>query len=55
MDLIENRDNITNRHPWELSRFDCLSKEIKKYHNKGTILDIGCGDSFFDKNLIIIK
>lgn len=52
MDLIESNNNIINRHPWELSRLDILTKEIKKYHSKGLILDIGCGDSFFDKNLL---
>lgn len=51
MDLIEtNYGEI--RHPWELSRFHCLSKEILKYHKKGSILDIGCGDSFFDRELL---
>ncbi len=52
MDLIEKKDGVINRHPWELSRLDSLIKEIRKYHNKGLILDIGCGDSFFDKNLL---
>ncbi len=52
MDLIETSNNNINRHPWELSRLDSLTKEIKKYHTKGTILDIGCGDSFFDKSLL---
>ena len=51
MDLIEKKDNI-NRHPWELSRKDALIKEIKKYHKKGNILDIGCGDSYFDLELL---
>lgn len=51
MDLIEKKDNI-NRHPWELSRTDSLIKEIKKYHNNGSILDIGCGDSYFDYRLL---
>ena len=51
MDLIEQSDNV-NRHPWELSRTDSLIKEIKRYHNKGLILDIGCGDSYFDLRLL---
>ena len=51
MDLIEQKDNI-NRHPWELSRTDSLIKEIRKYHDKGLILDIGCGDSYFDYELL---
>ena len=51
MDLIETNYG-ENRHPWELSRFHCLSKEIAKYHKKGSVLDIGCGDSFFDRQLL---
>ena len=51
MDLIEKNNNI-NRHPWELSRTDSLIKEIKRYHDKGLILDIGCGDSYFDLELL---
>ena len=52
MDLIEKKDNLVNRHPWELSRFDSLYKEIKKYYKEGDFLDIGCGDSFFDLKLL---
>ncbi len=51
MDLIET-NNGGIRHPWELSRFHCLSNEIKTYHKEGSILDIGCGDSFFDRELL---
>ena len=51
MDLIEKNDN-ENRHPWELSRINSLVKEINKYHTKGDVLDIGCGDSFFDYQLL---
>lgn len=52
MDLIEsNKDNI-KRHPWELSRVHCMIKEIIKYHKNGDILDIGCGDSYFDYKLM---
>ena len=52
MDLIEsNKENI-NRHPWELSRVHCMIKEIIKYHKNGDILDIGCGDSYFDYQLM---
>lgn len=52
MDLIEIKQDNVNRHPWELSRTDSLIKEIRKYHNKGLILDIGCGDSYFDLELL---
>lgn len=52
MDLIESKKNDINRHPWELSRTHCLINEIKKYHIFGDILDIGCGDSYFDFRLM---
>ena len=52
MDLIEKNDN-ENRHPWELSRIESLVKEIDKYHTRGNVLDIGCGDSFFDYQLSV--
>lgn len=52
MDLIECKDTDINRHPWELSRVECLIKEIKKYHKGKNILDIGCGDSYFDYKLL---
>ena len=51
MDLIEKNKNIY-RHPWELSRADSVIKDIEKYHNDGLILDIGCGDSYFDNRLL---
>lgn len=50
MDLIES--NIINRHPWELSRVESLIKELKKYNIQGDVLDIGCGDSYFDYELL---
>ena len=56
MDLIENtntnKNTNINRHPWELSRVECLIKEIKNYHNGKNILDIGCGDSYLDYRLM---
>jgi len=52
MDLIEYKNTNINRHPWELSRVECLIKEVKKYHNGKNILDIGCGDSYFDYRLM---
>lgn len=51
MDLIETKVNV-NRHPWELSRTEILIKEINKYHRNGNLLDIGCGDLYFDKILV---
>ncbi len=51
MDLSERTDNI-NRHPWELSRTDCLIKKLFKLNIKGRVLDIGCGDAYFDRKLL---
>lgn len=51
MDLSERTENV-NRHPWELSRTDCLIKKLKKIGIKGRVLDIGCGDAYFDKKLL---
>lgn len=52
MDLSEIGEN-SNRHPWELSRKDNMIKLVKKYiHENATILDIGCGDSYFDQSLL---
>ena len=51
MDLIETNNNEF-RHPWELSRTSSLIKDINKYHIEGSILDIGCGDSYFDYQLL---
>lgn len=51
MDLIEKNSNIF-RHPWELSRSDSVIKDIIKDYKEGLILDIGCGDSYFDYRLL---
>ena len=50
MDLSEISDN-QNRHPWELSRTRCILRVLRDIGIKGNILDIGCGDSYFDKRL----
>ena len=52
MDLIECKRQGINRHPWELSRVECVINEVKKYHKGNKILDIGCGDSYLDYKLI---
>lgn len=52
MDLIESKNSNINRHPWELSRVESLIKEIIKYNNGKSFLDIGCGDSYLDYQLI---
>ena len=51
MDLIEVSNNH-NRHPWELSRTHCVIKILRKYDISGCVLDIGCGDSYFDEQLV---
>lgn len=51
MDLIES-NSVINRHPWELSRVESLIKEINKYQIRGDVLDIGCGDGYFDTELL---
>ncbi|MDR2481443.1 MAG: class I SAM-dependent methyltransferase [Spirochaetaceae bacterium] len=43
--MLENK-----RHPWELSRADCLFNIVKKHH-LNTAADIGAGDGFFIKKL----
>jgi len=45
MDLAEKTLNI-NRHPWELSRTQCILNIFKKYCIND-IADIGAGDRFF--------
>lgn len=52
MDLIECKKYGINRHPWELSRVECVIEEVKKYHKGTKVLDIGCGDSYLDYQLI---
>lgn len=51
MDLIEVSDN-QNRHPWELSRTAMVLKQLQKLNIHGKVLDIGCGDSYFDRRLL---
>lgn len=53
MDLIEVSEN-KNRHPWELSRTKSIINQLEKLNITGNrkILDIGCGDSYFDRCLI---
>ena len=49
MDLIESDFTVTQRHPWELSRFSIVSGLIRRFNNanrKMKILDIGSGDAY---------
>lgn len=50
MDLIEKKPH-SNRHPWELSRTQCISNIVKKYPHINTVVDIGAGDCFFISKL----
>ena len=51
MDLLES--GVENRHPWELSRGDCVLKLIMSNSLKEakTICDIGSGDMYFSNIL----
>ncbi|NLM16863.1 MAG: class I SAM-dependent methyltransferase [Candidatus Riflebacteria bacterium] len=51
MDLRDVSSN-PHRHPWELSRADSLLKLVEALNIKGTVLDIGCGDGYFDTRLV---
>lgn len=51
MDLCERSDS-PYRHPWELPRTEILLKELKKIKAYGKVLDIGCGDGYFDKKML---
>lgn len=50
MDLIEVSRN-PNRHPWELSRCRSILRMLEDLKLHGNVLDIGCGDSYFDRKL----
>lgn len=52
MDLKEKTSN-TNRHPWELSRAQCIFKLIRERKLK-RFADIGAGDRFFAQQLLTI-
>ncbi|MCL2154466.1 MAG: class I SAM-dependent methyltransferase [Leptospirales bacterium] len=49
MDLVEKTSN-KNRHPWELSRAQCILNIVKRY-SLGSVADIGAGDRFFTSRL----
>ncbi len=51
MDLSEVSSSIY-RHPWELSRSESILKELQKLNVSGNVLDIGCGDGYFDRLMI---
>ena len=49
MDLTEKKLS-DNRHPWELSRTQCILNIVKK-RSLCNIVDIGAGDRFFTSKL----
>jgi len=49
MDLVEKMQN-KNRHPWELSRTQCILNIIRN-QNLNSVADIGAGDNYFTTNL----
>ncbi|NVO20106.1 MAG: hypothetical protein HXX13_10420 [Bacteroidetes bacterium] len=59
MDLVESNihfEELTSRHPWELSRLKVISSIVRKcYQDKKqdnlVVFDIGCGDTFIAENL----
>ncbi len=50
MDINEISDEAIHRHPWELSRTDCVLREVLRLTKDGcrTLIDLGAGDQFFD-------
>jgi SAM-dependent methyltransferase len=52
LDLKEKTSN-PNRHPWELSRAQCILNLIRRKKLK-CFVDIGAGDRFFAKKLLTI-
>ena len=63
MDLLERQIKGANRHPWELSRADCVScvfaqcmkhipSESVQQDEPVKIADIGAGDRFFANRLL---
>ena len=51
LDLSEKTES-SFRHPWELSRTEIILRELKKLNISGNVLDIGCGDAYFDDMLL---
>lgn len=51
MDLSEKSES-QNRHPWEVSRMEMLLRELKDLKVYGKVLDIGCGDRYFDRKML---
>lgn len=47
MDLVEAASTNGNRHPWELSRADCVLRLLANRGPWRDVADVGAGDRFF--------
>jgi SAM-dependent methyltransferase len=55
LDLVETRTLVTNRHPWERARtsfFNRLARRAAGQTVPVRVLDVGCGDGWFSRQLI---
>ena len=55
MDLVEAKALIPSRHPWELARAAFFNRLIRGVVGRGgpvRVLDIGCGDGWFSRQLL---
>ena len=57
MDLLERDISFNNRHPWELSRTECLIGVFHRvfpgtFNDVSKIADIGAGDRYFDLSMM---
>jgi SAM-dependent methyltransferase len=55
LDLVEARKLVENRHPWELARaafFDRLILRLLDRSRPVRVLDVGCGDGWFSRQLL---
>ena len=57
MDLVEKKNENSDRHPWEIARFKILLKLFTKHTNinsndRFTVIDIGCGDTYFAEEFL---
>lgn len=58
MDLNETTEEVLYRHPWELSRTQCIIKVLSRYIDQlgkkgkhASYINVGAGDLYFDKVL----